>query len=70
MRIQELEERLEKTSGPDVAWAMQLQDQNAQLREHLLQVYKKATSLQISMKALADAATQALGIDIVRCLPA
>lgn len=67
MRIQELEDRLERTSAPDVEWVMQLQDQNAQLREQLLQVYKKATSMQISMKALADSAKQALGVDVVGC---
>ncbi len=67
MRTQELEDRLERTSAPDVEWVMQLQDQNAQLREQLLQVYKKATSMQISMKALVDTAKQALGVDVVRC---
>ena len=66
MRIQELEERLEQTTAPDMAWATQLQDQNMKLRQQLLEVHKKAINIQISLKALADAASKALGIDSVR----
>ncbi|KXS94908.1 hypothetical protein AC578_7660 [Pseudocercospora eumusae] len=63
MRIQELEERLEQLPAPDAAYVTQLQDQNALLREQLLSVHKKAIGIQISLKALADAAARALGID-------
>lgn len=65
MRIQELEERLDQTTTPDLAWATQLQDQNALLREQLLAIHKKAIGMQISLKALADSAARALGIDQV-----
>ncbi|USW52059.1 Putative basic-leucine zipper domain-containing protein [Septoria linicola] len=65
MRIQELEERLEQTTAPDMVWATQLQDQNMKLRQQLLEVHKKAINIQISLKALADAASKALGIDSV-----
>lgn len=68
MRIQELEGRLEHTSASDATWVTELQDQNARLREQLLHVHKKAIGMQISLKALADAAAQALGIDKVCAL--
>ncbi|PIA94602.1 hypothetical protein CB0940_08981 [Cercospora beticola] len=60
MRIQELEERLEKTSTP-----AELQDQNAKLRQQLMEIHKKAVSIQISLKAVADSAAQALGMENV-----
>ncbi|PPJ61062.1 hypothetical protein CBER1_07395 [Cercospora berteroae] len=60
MRIQELEERLEKASTP-----AELQDQNAKLRQQLLEIHKKAVSIQISLKAVADSAAQALGMENV-----
>lgn len=60
MRIQELEERLEKISTP-----AELQDQNAKLRQQLLEIHKKAISIQISLKAVADSAAQALGMENV-----
>jgi hypothetical protein len=63
MRMKELEERLQNGTYSDAEWVTHLQDQNAGLREQLLECHKKFTSLQVSMKALADASAMALGIE-------
>lgn len=70
MRIKELEERLQARGGggrtgggSENEWVTHLQDRNAALRDQLLQCHKKFTSLQVSMKALADATALALDIE-------
>ncbi|KAI1613101.1 hypothetical protein EDD36DRAFT_465238 [Exophiala viscosa] len=63
MRMKELEDRLHNGSYSDAEWMTHLQDQNSSLREQLLECHKKFTSLQVSMKALANASALALGID-------
>lgn len=63
MRMKELEDRLQNGSYSDVEWVTHLQDQNSTLREQLLECHKKFTSLQVSMKALANASALALGIE-------
>jgi hypothetical protein len=63
MRLKELEERLHDGISSDAEWKIYLQDQNAALREQLLECHKKFVSLQVSMKALVDASALALGIE-------
>ncbi|KAF2482907.1 hypothetical protein BDY17DRAFT_138062 [Neohortaea acidophila] len=64
LRIQELEKRLDEQALPDESTlVVQLQDDNARLREQLLGVHKKAHSLQISLRGLAEEAARALGLD-------
>ncbi|KIV83836.1 hypothetical protein PV11_05825 [Exophiala sideris] len=63
MRMKELEDRLHSGNYSDAERVTHLQDQNSNLREQLLECHKKFTSLQVSMKALANASALALGID-------
>lgn len=66
LRIQELEKRLDEQALPDESTlVVQLQDDNARLREQLLGIHKKAQSLQISLRGLAEEAARALGLDQV-----
>lgn len=62
LRVQELEERLQDMTRPDAARMAQLQDQNAALRNQLLECHGKLTSFQISIQELERATAQALGI--------
>lgn len=63
--MKELEERLCNGAYSDAELVTHLQDQNATLREHLLECHKKFNSLQVSMKALASMSAVALGIERV-----
>ncbi|KAL2433465.1 hypothetical protein ABEF95_001462 [Exophiala dermatitidis] len=63
LRMKELEERLNTSSCGDTEWVTRLQNQNAALRDQLLDCHKKITSLQVSMQGLADASAIALGIE-------
>lgn len=65
MRMKELEERIKSGSCTDAEWMTRLQDQNAALREQLLDCHKKVTSLQVSMQALANASAVALVMERV-----
>ena len=62
LRVQELEERLQDLTRPDAARMAQLQDQNAALRNQLLECHKKLTSFQISVQELERTVAEALGI--------
>lgn len=62
MRIKELEDRLGQDST-SVAHTAQLQDANATLRNQMLDIHKKMSSLQISLKSLTTTTALALGLD-------
>lgn len=63
MRLKELEERVQGGNHPDATRISELQDQNAALRQELLEIYKKLTCLHVSMKTIADASASILRIE-------
>jgi hypothetical protein len=62
MRMRDLEERSQTGPCSDAERVKQLQDQNVELREHLLECHQKFNSLQVSLNALARSSALVLGI--------
>ena len=64
MRIKELEEKLDSRPLSENSRVLELEKQNAFLRERLLNCHKKLESLQVTLRALSDATANAVGIEV------